>query len=98
MSGQGGAAPRKPTHNVSAVVLGPRGGDKDKWIRVGAAWTSQDGSLVVMLEAMPFEWFNSGPRKLVLQLRDDQSQGDRRPARPANDRSEGYRGEGRGGR
>ncbi len=44
-------AHRQPTHTVYAIVEGA--GDKNRWLECGVAFTNRDGSLNVLLNALP---------------------------------------------
>jgi hypothetical protein len=59
---------KRPIANVYAVV--PTGGDNDKLVRVGAAWLTQNGSLSVVLEAVPTADIRGEPRYIITP-RDD---------------------------
>lgn len=45
-------ANQKPTHDVFTIIE-KDGDQKNYWLRIGAAWTNQDGSLNVTLNALP---------------------------------------------
>lgn len=78
------AEPRTPTHYAFAVLEQPTRNQQDetkaKWIKLGAGWENQDGSISVLLDALPLAW-SAGYRgmfKLVVQpARDDDQQGNR---------------------
>ena len=65
---------RTPTHFVYATLENPRANDrvqdaKDKWIKLGAGWVNQDGSISCLLDCLPIAW-SAGYRgrfKLVVQ-------------------------------
>ncbi len=78
--------PRRPSHNVFATLENnSRDEDaKDKWIKVGAAWTNSDRSLSCVLDCWPLAWGAGyrGKFKLVVQeVRDSNDQGSRRDSR-----------------
>lgn len=75
---------RKPTHNVFATLEAtskpPAPGEfrpKDKWLKIGAGWENQDGSISCILDTWPLAW-SAGYRarfKLVVQaVRDDNAE------------------------
>lgn len=71
-------APRTPTHFVYAT-LPPESRDpdaKDRWLRLGAGWRNQDGSISCILDVMPMAWFAGyrGRFKIVVQENQDNQQ------------------------
>lgn len=75
---------RKPTHNVfatleaSAKPYAPgEQRPKDKWLKIGAGWENNDGSISCILDTWPLAW-GAGYRarfKLVVQaVRDDNAE------------------------
>lgn len=70
------AESRKPTHQVFAVLdqqSSRNDENKSLWIRIGAAWTNQDGSLTCLLDSTPLAWQAGwrGAFKLIVQERRD---------------------------
>jgi len=45
-------ANQKPSHDVFTIIE-KEGDQKNYWLRIGAAWTNQDGSLNITLNALP---------------------------------------------
>ncbi|MBA2565252.1 MAG: hypothetical protein H0V09_07490 [Gemmatimonadetes bacterium] len=45
------AASRQPTHTVYTIV--ETGGEKNRWLECGIAFTNRDGSLNLLLNALP---------------------------------------------
>jgi hypothetical protein len=75
---------RKPTHNVFATLEAsakpPAPGEqrpKDKWLKIGAGWENNDGSISCIVDTWPLAW-GAGYRarfKLVVQaVRDDNAE------------------------
>jgi len=80
---------KSPTHIVFAVIepegrtSGRDDSPKAHWIKLGAAWENQDGSVSCLLDAFPLAW-NAGFRgkfKLVLQVPRDDRQPENRDSR-----------------
>lgn len=87
---------RRPSHNVFATLENTsREQDaKDKWIKLGAAWTNSDGSISCVLDCWPLAWSAGyrGKFKLVVQeVRDPDDRGTRRDNRDNRDRGSGRR-------
>ncbi len=87
------AEPRTPTHFAFAVLEQPSRTQQDepkaKWIKLGAGWENQDGSVSVLLDTWPLAWSAGyhGMFKLVVQrARDDDQQGGNRNRNQRNDR------------
>jgi hypothetical protein len=45
------AAPHRPAYTAYAIV--ETGGEKSRWLECGVAFTNQDGSLNLLLNALP---------------------------------------------
>lgn len=67
---------QSPTHYPFAVLEQPpaRNAPRDeepkaKWIKLGAGWENQDGSISLLLDSLPMAWFAGyrGQFKLVVQ-------------------------------
>jgi hypothetical protein len=46
-------ATKLPTHTAYTVREGKKEGDKGYWIEIGSVWTNKDGSLSIVLDALP---------------------------------------------
>lgn len=81
---------KTPTHMVFAVLdppgntRGDEDGPRSKWLKLGAGWRNQDGSISCLLDVFPLAWMAGfrGQFKLVLQEpRQDDERRDSRSGR-----------------
>lgn len=81
---------KHPTHFAFAVLDPPQGGrgDRDdgpkaKWLKLGAGWENQDGSISCLLDVLPLAWMAGfrGLFKIVVQPARDDDHGSARDNR-----------------
>ncbi len=61
--------PRRPTHNVYAVVETNDRDKPEKWVLVGAAWPGANDTFALIVDASPLPCAGVWRGKYVLQVR-----------------------------
>jgi hypothetical protein len=93
MSSNNNDGSRTPSHFVYATLETGDRDAKDKWIRLGAGWRNQDGSISCLLDVLPIAW-GAGYRgrfKLVVQENQDAADNDGRGRERGGGRGGGRR-------